>query len=295
MKTAWIVTKGAVRGFVVDQAGSFAAAIAYYTLFSIFPLTLFLVSVSGYVISPAQRDSLVQHVSDLLPNASTSAIYRQIHTVTNGRAALGIIGLVAALWSGSAVFTAIRSGLHAVWKTHNGRSWPAAKAIDLASVIGFGLMLTASLAGSILLTSIGTRSEQQLTGPAAGAIGLGLRAILYFLPGGAAFIAFWILYELASPFTIQWRDTWLGALIAALGYQAISIGFGFYVRFFGRFDRVYGSLGAVIAFLFFAYLVGSLVLFGAEVIARRAELRGSSALHRIPEATTTPPRDRAVV
>lgn len=293
MKTAFAVATGAVRGFVSDQAGSFAAAIAYYTLFSIFPLTLFLVSVSGYFMTAAQRDALVEHVSDLLPNASTSAIYRQIHTVTNGRAALGVIGLVAALWSASAVFTAIRSGLHAVWKTHNARPWLVAKAIDLASVAGFGLMLTLSLAGSILLTGIGARTEHLLTGPLAGLVSLGLRAVFYFLPGAAAFLAFWVLYELASPRAIHWTDTWLGALVAAVGYQVISIGFGFYVRFFGRFDRVYGSLGAVIAFLFFAYLVGSLVLFGAEIIARYAELKPARLAIASPLDEADLERDRA--
>jgi membrane protein len=277
VKTAFAIVVAAVRGFLSDQASSYAAAIAYYTLFSIFPFALFLVGISGYFITSAQRDALAEQISDVLPSGSAGAIYSQIRTVTNGRAALSFLGLVAALWSGSAVFTAVRMGLHGVWKTQNARPWLIAKAIDLASVIGFGVMLTASLAGSLLLTNLGVRTEHVLSGRLEGFVAFVLRALLYFLPGALAYVAFWVLYELASPSTVHWRDTWLGALVAAAGYQAISIGFGIYVSLFGHYDKVYGSLGAVTAFLFFAYLVGSLILFGAEVAARQVELRAARA------------------
>jgi membrane protein len=275
VRTAYVVAIGAVRSFVDDQAGSFAAAFAYYTLLSIFPLAIFLISISGYFMTASQRDALIAHASDLLPGASAGAIAGQINTVTNGRAGLGTIGLVFTLWSASAVFSALRAGLTAVWKVRRGRPWVLAKALDLASVVGLGAMLALSLASTILLTTISGAANQWLGDRFAGLIAFAFSTAIFLLPAALAFATLWVLYALASPLWIHWRNAWLGALVGAIGFQVVSFGFSVYLRYFSHYDRVYGALGAVIAFLFYAYLVGCVILLGAEVIARYVELRSA--------------------
>jgi hypothetical protein len=84
-----------------------------------------------------------------------------------------------------------------------------------------------------------------------------------------------VLYVWASPPHIRWRQVWPGALFGAIGFVALSFGFSLYARYFGHYDKVYGTLGAAIAFLFYAYLVGTLILLGAEVVEQYALLKAT--------------------
>ena len=73
------------------------------------------------------------------------------------------------------------------------------------------------------------------------------------------------VYKLIPDVRTRFRHVWTGALLAALLFELIKNGFALYLRYFGNYDAVYGSLGAVIAFLFFIYLSSIILLLGAEV------------------------------
>ncbi len=265
LRAAFRITWRGLLSYSADHASSFAAAVAYYTLFSIFPLALFFIGFSGYFISRNQRDRIVLQVVNLFGGASTGTIYHQVELAMKGRAGLGLIGLVGALWGASAVFGAIRTGLNAVWHVEGGPPWWKSKLYDLASVIGLLLMLGLALTFTIVLTNVTSRIEHLFGARLGGVASFTLAATFVLIPVVIAYFTFLALYLLASPPHIHLRHVWLGALISAIGYQAISLGFGIYVRYFANYDRVYGSLGAVIGFLFFAYLMGSLILLGAEI------------------------------
>ncbi len=265
LKAVFRITWRGLLSYNTDHASSFAAAVAYYTLFSIFPLALFFIGFSGYFITRSQRDAIVGQVANLFGGASTGTLYHEVELAMAGRAGLGLIGLIGALWGASAVFGAIRTGLNAVWHVTNGRPWWKAKLLDLASVIGLLAMLGLALALTLVLTNVTNRIEHLFGARLSGLATFTLAATLVLVPVVLAFFTFLALYVLASPRHIHLRHVWLGALISAVGYQAISLCFGLYVSYFAHYDRVYGSLGAVIGFLFFAYLMGSLILLGAEI------------------------------
>ncbi|HZQ36905.1 MAG TPA: YhjD/YihY/BrkB family envelope integrity protein, partial [Dehalococcoidia bacterium] len=72
----------------------------------------------------------------------------------------------------------------------------------------------------------------------------------------------------------------------AIGFVVLSFGFSLYARYFGHYDKVYGTLGAVIAFLFYAYLIGTLILLGAELVEQYALLRETG--HVVTDACDIP-------
>ncbi len=255
------------------QGASFAAAIAYYTLFSIFPIAVFLVGFAGYFMSNAQRNSLVDRLTSALGGGSTANIRDQVMAATSGRAGLGIIALIGAIWSGSAVFTAIRTGLNAVWERKQDAPWLMQKIKDLGAVIGLAIMLALSIASTALLTVVANLTEHVLGKEIGGMVAFPIGLLLIVAPLGIVFLAFGVLYVWASPPHIRWRQVWPGALFGAAGFVVLSFGFSLYARYFGHYDKVYGTLGAAIAFLFYAYLIGTLILLGAEVVEQYALLR----------------------
>ncbi|HLZ71728.1 MAG TPA: YihY/virulence factor BrkB family protein [Dehalococcoidia bacterium] len=282
MKALFRFVQQTGKGYGEARGASFAAAIAYSTLFSIFPMAVFLVAFAGYFMSDSQRNSLVDKLTSALGGGSTANVREQVMAATSGRASLGIIALVGALWSGSAVFTAIRTGLNVIWQRQQKSPWVVQKIKDLSAVFGLAIMLSLSIAATALLTVVTKITEQVLGKDAGGIVAYPLGLLLIVAPLGIVFLAFGVLYAWASPPHMHWRDVWPGALFAAAGFVVLSFGFSLYARYFGHFDKVYGTLGAVIAFLFYAYLIGTLILMGAEVVEQYVLLKHGDPLLAAP-------------
>src|SRR5579885_3249842 len=238
VKTIWRLAKGTVLAYNRDKASSFAAAIAYHTLFSIFPLSLFVIGVAGYFMTKGQRNALAKDLAQALGSGTSANIERQIRLVTNGRAGLGLFGLLLALWSASAIFGSLRTGLNAVWKYERRRSWLTAKAQDLIAVFGFGLLLTVAFAATFVLTLL-SQIAHHLLGARLGDLATLFFSLLFFLlPFAISFFTFGVLYVVTSPPSVHWRRVWPGALAGAIGFQALNLGFSVFVRSYGHFDKV---------------------------------------------------------
>lgn len=257
--------KQTLFAFSGDHATSYAAAIAYYTLFSIFPFTLFVIGVAGYFVSDSQRTRLASKIASALGTGISGNITQQVQNATHGNGLLGIIALVTALWSASAVFGAIRNGLQVIWNARPGRNYAVWKLIDLAGVVGLTLVLATSLVATVALTLVSKLVNHVIGAQAGGAVSLVFAVALFLVPVLVAFLAFSLLYTLASNPGIGWHDIWPAALFGAVGFEVLNFALSFYFRYFGNYAKVYGAIGGVIAFLFYAYLIGCLILLGGEI------------------------------
>jgi membrane protein len=128
-----------------------------------------------------------------------------------------------------------------------------------------GLLLLASIALSLSLSL----AQRALEGEGAAGIVMDvlLLALSYLLPLGVSLAAFLFLFAWVPAVRPSWRQALPGAVVAALLFEAAKNVFGLYVRNFANFDVVFGSLGAVAAFLFWVYLSATIMLYGAEVVA----------------------------
>lgn len=274
MRSAFGVAKRVVRAFSADRATSYAAAIAYYTLLSIFPFALFAIGLAGYFMDDSARSDLAQRIASALGSGVSDTIAQQVNAATRGSAGATAFGLVTAAWSASAVFGAIRTGLEAVWDYHPRRNWLMTKLRDLLAMVGFSVVLGLVLASNIAFAAATALLKRLFGDSVGGGVTLLARLVFFVLPVVVAFLAFLLLYAFASERRFGWHALWPGAALAACGFELLSLGFGFYLRYFGNYAKVYGTLGAVIAFLFYAYLLGCFILLGAELIE---ELRQRTA------------------
>ena len=110
------------------------------------------------------------------------------------------------------------------------------------------------------------------------------RVIAIMASFAVVFGVYLMMYRFVPSSEAKVRTVWVGALVAAPGFEALEYGFSVYVDHFAHFDRVYGSLGAVVAFLFFVYLNASVFLFGAEVASEYARLPRDPTAEEISEA-----------
>lgn len=263
-----------VREQLDDHCQQLAAAISYHLLFSVFPLTIAGVSIVGLITqSRTRRDQVVNGILDRIPltDAGQQQLHRLVDTVSSNAGTIGLVGVALVLYSASGVMAAIRTGLNAAWDVEQGRPFLRGKVVDLLLVLCVFVALLAAL-GMTILAHAAARTFRHLPHALQELEGPTFRVIAIVASFAVVFGVYLMMYRFVPSTEAKVRTVWVGALVAAVGFEALEYGFSVYVNHFAHFDRVYGSLGAIVAFLFFVYLNASVFLFGAEVASEYARL-----------------------
>jgi membrane protein len=133
-RAAWVLTKQTYRGYSRANSSQYAAAIAYYLLFSIVPLGILAFSIFGLVLrNDDRRHELVDYVLDQLPLSQTEGrqdVEDLLNNVQQASGTIAIVGLIAAVWTASAVFSSVRQALNNVWRTREVRPFFHGKLVD---------------------------------------------------------------------------------------------------------------------------------------------------------------------
>lgn len=287
-----LLLRRSVAEFLDDNCTQMAAAISYYVLFSLFPLLIFLVAVLGLALQDSGlQEDVIEAVLDLIPlteDEGRDEVSEAVRGVAGiGSSALGILGLLGMAWSGSNMFAVIRRSINIAYDLDQRRPLVWGKLMDLAMVLGVGLFFLASVSATTFLRTVRHfSSEMAVLGEAAQRAGPAWDAASYLLPFTLSVAAFAVLYWLVPAAKVRLRDVWPGALVAAVLFEVGKVGFAFYLEHFSNFDVVYGSLGAVVAFLFWVYISAAVLLFGAEVASEYPRIRAGH--YRSAERSTLP-------
>ena len=286
----WLVSRHVLRrammNFAEDRGTLMAASISYFALLSMFPLALLAVSIFGIVLRDADVQARVlEAIVDALPIEETS-IEDSLRAVASGGPALTIVSLGGAIWTAGALSRAIRSSINVAFDVKRPR--PALRGIlvdySLLPVVGVLFL------GSFLVTAAWRVVQVQTDGRIeflGGQSSLLWDAGALAIPVVLSFLTFLFLYWLLPNLPVRLRDIWPGALVAALGVEALKHGFAFYLANFASFDVVYGSLGGVIALLLWIYLSANILLVGAEIAAEVPHVLHEEPRHGHAGATET--------
>ncbi len=223
----------------------------------------------GVVPLPGQiGDSVKTAIDDAGPPASVA----------------GAVALAGLIWAASGMMSSVRSAFRAVWGSEANRPYLRGKLLDLALVLGAGLLVVCAFGLTLVVQVVTNTSSDIAKGLGRGesaAAGLGALSQL-----GAslalAFFVFTFLYRFVPPVAPRLRHVLPGAFVAAVGVHVASAGFSFYLAHFSNFDDVYGPLGAVLAFLLLVYVAAAVLLVGACLAAAW------------PDTETAPPAGEAV-
>jgi membrane protein len=274
----WAVLKRTVKEFMDDGLTDWAAALTYYSILSLFPALIALVSVVGLVGGSASG-ALIDNLSTFAPSAARDILVNALNGLAESQSSAGllfVVGLAGALWAASGYVGAFMRASNAIYDVGEGR--PIWKTIPLRLAITVTMLIL--LAASSIIVVV--------TGPLAEAvgdlIGLGDAAVTAWDIGKwpvlvlAVSLMFAILYW-ASPNVRQPGFLWItpGGILAVLIWMIASAGFALYVANFGSYNKTYGSLGAVITFLVWLWISNLAILLGAEFNAelqRGREIEG---------------------
>ncbi len=265
-----------ISGYGQDRVSISAAGITYFALISIFPMALVGLSVAGFAYGGEEdQQRLLDDIMDHVPIDEASGredLEGVITSVVEARGTLGIIGIVSALYTGSALFTAVRVALNGIFKGEKARPFIIGKVIDIAMVVLFGALLLASILTSFLLTVFADFVDDLVGDDAAVVTRLGVTLISLLIPPFISGIVFFLLYSRIPAAAVGWKYAIPGAALAAILFEVLKAGFGIYAANFTNYDATYGSLGFVILLLAFIYFAAQVMLLGAEVARATSEV-----------------------
>lgn len=258
------ILRHAVRTFTEKQAAQASAGLAYYTLFSIFPLVLVFVAAGSYFLDRTQVfNTVTQFIQQALP-ISKGVINENLQEILEKRSAAGILSILILLWAASGMFTSLAYNINLAWPRASRRNFLQSRLIGLWMILGLIGLIILSLALSWLTARLPFMRFEDASPVEL----LLLRLISGFGSWLMIFLAFFMLYHQVPTLRVKWRAIFWGALIASLAWKAITAGFGWFLdSSFAQYQLVYGSLGAIVAFLFLIYIISLITLFGAHLSA----------------------------
>lgn len=262
--------KRTVKGFREDSVTDIAAALTYYTVLSLFPGLLVLVSIVGLFGDPqATTDTLTEIVRDLGPSTAGDTFQGPIESLTSNRGAAGVLflaGLAGALYSASGYIGAFMRASNTIYGVQEGRPFWKLRPLQVGVTVVMVLLLVLVIAGLVL--------SGPLAESVGEAVGLGDTAVtIYGLAKwpvliGMMLVMLAVLYYVAPNVRLPgFRWVTPGSVLAVVVWLLASAAFAFYVANFGSYDKTYGTLGGVISFLVWLWITNIAVLLGVELNA----------------------------
>ncbi len=244
-----------------------AAAIAYFALFSIFPIALLSISIASFTLGPLMDQQLILQKLEFVAPALGQLLGQNIDEIIRTRGPVTGVALVGLLWSASTIFYTLTQTLNGIWDNKRRRSIWKRRGLAILFVLAFvgPALFLASFAGS-LITNLQVWLPDQII-PIAGGISF-VTAILLDVT------LFTLLYILLPHGASTWREILPGAIAAGLLWELAKKAFLFIVSsYISVSNLVYGSVSAIIAFLVWAYLSGLIFLFGAFLSVAYFQIR----------------------
>ena len=272
--------KRAGKEFSEDNVSDWAAALTYYGVLSIFPGLLVLISLLG-LLGPDTTKTVTDTVSNVAPGGigrMLTDVINQVKSSGSLASVAAIFGLLTAFWSASGYIGAFMRASNAIYDVPEGRPIWKTLPIRLAVTAVIGIMLIIS---AVIVVFTG-----ELAQAVGGAIGLGDQAVTVWSivkwPVLVILVSlmFSILYW-ASPNAKTGGFRWVspGGIFAVLLWIIASAAFAIYLANFANYNKTYGTLGGVIAFLVWLWISNIAILLGAEMDAELERGRAIAAGH----------------
>jgi membrane protein len=274
------ILKQSVRDFIDDDAPTMAAALSYYTVFSLPPLLVLLLMLLGAVLDPQDVQGTVEsNIRGLMGPEGSSQVRTIIASADrpgSGNVLTTVLGLVALLLGATGVFGQLQAALNRAWEVgpdpeQGGlRSFVMKRIFSLGMVLGLAFVLLVSLVLSAALSAFGDSLAALLPEGLSGPLLHGINLVISF---GVITLLFASMFKVLPDATIAWRDVWIGAGFTAFLFTVGKFFLGLYL---GRSNpgEAFGAAGALALMLVWIYYSSMIVLFGATLTRMWTERYG---------------------
>ena len=277
LKKIWKILVATFHGFIDDNGLKLSASLAYYTVFSIAPLLILVISLAGLFFGQdAITNSLYPQIEGYVGGAAAAQIQDMIKNLElSGKTGVAvIIGVVTLMIGASSIFIEIQDSINIIWrvKAKPKRGWVKMltnRFLSFSLIISLGFLLLVSLVVNIVIIALSSK-------------------IVKFLPGsmwvidtinvGITFIVistlFAIIFKVLPDVKIHWKDVRSGAFFTAILFMIGKYLIGLYIEYSASSFSTYGAAGSLIVILIWIYYTAAILYIGAEYTQVYAEALG---------------------
>ena len=260
----WAVLRQAASDWSSHKDSRLGAALAYYSIFSLGPLTLIVVAVAGLAFGQdAVRGEVTSQLTGLLGAEGAKSIEAMLAGAAKPREGIvaTLIGVATLIFAAIGVVVQLKDALNTVWEVEpnkQGGIWGFVRtyALSLAGVLALGFLLLISLVISAGVAAIGGTLAPYIP-----------EALFQVVTSAVSFavitVMFAMMFKWLPDADVRWGDVWLGGLVTAALFEIGKIAIGLYIGKQGL-ESTYGAAGSIVVVLIWVYYSAQIVLFGAE-------------------------------
>ncbi|MEW5926869.1 MAG: YihY/virulence factor BrkB family protein [Gemmatimonadota bacterium] len=280
------ILKQTVKDFSDDECTTMAAALSYYTVFSLPPLLLLIIMIAGAVMDPQDvREALHGQLGALLGQSGGDEIRtimekaQETRTPDAGRPVAAVLGVATLVLGATGVFGQLQAALNKAWEVKPDpeqggiRNFLVKRIFSFGMVLAIAFLLLVSLALTAMISAVGGMLGRMMPG-----VGEVLLHVLNFAVSfGVITLLFAAMFKIVPDAEVAWKDVWVGAVVTAVLFMVGKYAIGFYL---GRSNpgEVYGAAGSLAVLLVWIYYASMIVFFGAEFTQTWAERRGEGVV-----------------
>ncbi len=279
LKQIWRLLKNTYKEWNEDKASRLAAALAYYTIFSVAPLLIIVIAIAGTIFGEAAvRGEIVHQIQGLVGKDGAEFVQTAISNTRQQGAGTNIvaslIGIGVLLFGASGVFAQLQDALNTIWevapKPNAGlKGIVRTRFLSFAMILVVAFLLLVSLVISAALSGINSFASQLLPGSDA------LWQLVNFAVSfGVITLLFALIFRVLPDAQISWGDVWIGAVITALLFDIGKFFLGLYLGN-SSFGSSYGAAGSLVIIVAWIYYAAQILFFGAEFTQVYARKYGS--------------------
>lgn len=269
-----LIIRYSIRGCMRIRVFDASASLTFYMLFSLFPLILIIVAGSSYILKDFKaQQQILEVILNILPDVSHRIISQNMEQLLESRGTVGIVGTAVLLWAATSVFSTLVYNLN--------RAWPEAPRRNLFKTRLYGFSIVVFLVLLLPLFFI-VKAAISLLSDLNAAYGNGFPFASYFQPYISSFfqnlsntviylfvfVVFMHIYRWAPKTHVRWSEAAAGAMTVCIASGLATKVFSWYLSSgLSRYNLIYGSLGALVAFFYWIFIINLIVLFGAHLSA----------------------------
>lgn len=277
-KKFFSLIKDTFKDWNEDKAPRLAAALAYYTVFSLAPLLVLVIAIAGFVLGSngTIRGQLIGQVQSLIGKQGADAVNALIDNSSRNNSGViaTVIGVVTLILGATGVFGQLQDALNTIWevKPKPGRGIKNIlkdRSLSFAMVLGISFLLLVSL-----VVSAGLSGMQTFVSGLFGSLGFLAHLVNFLVSTAVITLIFAMIFKILPDVKIAWNDVWIGALVTGLLFSIGKLLIGIYL---GRSatTSAFGAAGSLVVILLWVYYSAQILFFGAEFTQVYARKHGS--------------------
>jgi membrane protein len=269
--------KEAFSDWMEDRAPMLGAALAYYTIFSLGPLLVVVISIAGFVLGDAAASGQIfTSIRDVLGDDGARTVEGMIASASEPGAGITatVIGIVTLILGAIGIFGQLKTALNIVWEVPQKKGggifgFVRQNLLSFGMVLACAFLLLVSLVVNAVLSTLGRFISNTLPGGP-----LLWQGVNYVVGLGIITLLFALIFKFLPDVSIPWKDVWLGAFVTAILFVLGQIGLGIYLSL-ANVGSAFGAAGSLVVILVWIYYSAQLVFLGAEITQVYSQSHGS--------------------